>query len=209
LDKFNANHAAIKKGIARQAIKCVKGDYKNISFDHIESIIELASEGHTGSVLQLPGGLTVSRSYGTLLFFIGEISSDKKIQASENELCSLKDKIETEVINIDSYKYESKFQDKAFEQFFDYESLKRGITIRYRCKGDNFKPYKSNGTRKLKEFFIDEKIPRELREKIPLIADGNEIVWIIGYKTSDKYKVNEQTKQVLRIKYNLGGQNAK
>lgn len=67
--------------------------------------------------------------------------------------------------------------------------------------GDVFKPLKSNGTKKLKEYFIDCKIPRDLRDKVPLVAVGNEIVWVVGYKISDKFKVTENTKTVLKMEF--------
>jgi tRNA(Ile)-lysidine synthase len=54
----------------------------------------------------------------------------------------------------------------------------------------------------LKEYFIDNKIPRDLRNKMPLISRGSEIVWIIGYKISDKFKVTENTKYILKLVYN-------
>jgi tRNA(Ile)-lysidine synthase len=86
-------------------------------------------------------------------------------------------------------------------RFFDYGKLKEGIYIRNRRNGDIFKPFRSTGTKKLKEFFIDNKIPREQRDKIPLICKGNEVVWVIGHKTSDKFKLTENTKSVLKIEY--------
>ena len=76
-----------------------------------------------------------------------------------------------------------------------------GINIRNRKDGDIFKPLNSNGTKKLKEYLIDNKIPRELRDKIPLIAKGNEVIWMVGYKISDKFKVTENTKSVLKLEY--------
>ncbi len=56
-------------------------------------------------------------------------------------------------------------------------------------------------TKKLKEYFIDNKIPRDMRDNIPLIAIGKEIVWIAGNKISDNYKVTDNTKSVLMIVY--------
>ena len=70
--------------------------------------------------------------------------------------------------------------------------------------GDRFTPFGSNGTKKLKEYFIDSKVPREQRSMIPLICMDDEIVWVIGDKISDKFKVTENTKSILRIKYSGG-----
>jgi tRNA(Ile)-lysidine synthase len=73
--------------------------------------------------------------------------------------------------------------------------------VRNRRDGDIFKPLNSKGTKKLKKYFIDKKINREQRDKFPLIAINKEIIWIIGNKTSDKYKVTDNTKSVLIIKF--------
>ena len=86
-------------------------------------------------------------------------------------------------------------------QFFDYDRLKSGINIRYRRDGDLFKPLGSIGTKKLKEFFIDSKIPRHFRDQIPLISKDKEIMWIIGHKISDKFKVTENTKTILKLSF--------
>ena len=110
----------------------------------------------------------------------------------------------------------------AYEQFFDYHLLAGGINrnnndqidsdqinnndmclipdVRSRKQGDVFKPFGSKFTKRLKEYLIDEKIPREDRDFLPLVAYGNEIVWMIGRRTSDKFKVTENTKIVLRLK---------
>jgi tRNA(Ile)-lysidine synthase len=73
--------------------------------------------------------------------------------------------------------------------------------VRNRRAGDTFKPLNSNGTKKLKEYFIDNKIPREKRNDFPLIAINKEIIWIIGNKTSDNYKVTDNTNSVLMITF--------
>ncbi|NLC69687.1 MAG: tRNA lysidine(34) synthetase TilS [Clostridiaceae bacterium] len=86
-------------------------------------------------------------------------------------------------------------------QFFDYDKLEDGINIRGREEGDVFFPYKCKGTKKLKDFFIDIKIPRETRSRVPLVAKGKDIVWVVGYKISDKYKVTGSTRNVLRLEF--------
>lgn len=55
------------------------------------------------------------------------------------------------------------------------------------------------GSKKLKDYFIDEKIPRDLRDKTPLFVDENNIIWVIGYRTSEIYKVDKDTTKVLKV----------
>ena len=52
----------------------------------------------------------------------------------------------------------------------------------------------------MKRFFIDEKIPEAIRSEIPLLADGNHILWIIGYRISEYYKITDSTRTVLEVR---------
>ena len=46
---------------------------------------------------------------------------------------------------------------------------------------------------------IDEKIPRQLRDEITVLAEGNHVLWIVGYRTSEYYKITEDTKTILQV----------
>jgi len=52
---------------------------------------------------------------------------------------------------------------------------------------------------KLKDYFISQKIPREERRHIPLLMSGDDIIWVVGYRIDERYKVSEGTKKVLKI----------
>jgi len=73
------------------------------------------------------------------------------------------------------------------------------LFIRFRKPGDKFKPLGMKGNKKLKDFFIDKKIPRENRNKIPIIYDEQGILWVVGHRISEDYKVSDTTKKVLMI----------
>lgn len=53
---------------------------------------------------------------------------------------------------------------------------------------------------------IDAKIPRQIRDQIPLIADGTDIMWVVGYRMSEAYKITDETKTVLQIELNVSNQ---
>jgi tRNA(Ile)-lysidine synthase len=55
------------------------------------------------------------------------------------------------------------------------------------------------GSKKLKDLFMDLKIPKDERDKIPLICFGNEIAWVIDYRLSEFFKVDKNTKKILKI----------
>jgi len=65
--------------------------------------------------------------------------------------------------------------------------------------GDRFRPLGMDGTKKLKDYFIDRKVPRELRRKIPLLTDMHAVLWIAGMDVSETVKVTESTRRFLKI----------
>jgi tRNA(Ile)-lysidine synthase len=75
------------------------------------------------------------------------------------------------------------------------------LQIRSRRNGDRINPDGMQGTKKLKDFFIDEKIPRNKRDLIPVVAYENEVIWIVGKRVSEKYKITDDTKEVVVLEY--------
>jgi len=84
--------------------------------------------------------------------------------------------------------------------FLDYQVLQFPLKIRNFRPGDRFQPLGVKGTQKLKEFFIDHKVPRFERPKVPLLISGEMIAWIIGYRIDERVKVNEKTQRILKVK---------
>lgn len=78
-------------------------------------------------------------------------------------------------------------------------ALKYPLVIRKWNKGDYFYPLGFHGKKKLSKFFKDEKIDVLSKQKQWLLCSGNEIVWVIGSRADDRFKVKENTKEVLRI----------
>ncbi len=87
---------------------------------------------------------------------------------------------------------------------FDYDIIKSNVVFRTRKPGDYITIHEDGRTQKLKSYFINEKIPKEKRDKILLVADGNHILWIVGYRADISYQVKEHTKHVLEIQIERG-----
>jgi tRNA(Ile)-lysidine synthase len=81
----------------------------------------------------------------------------------------------------------------------DYQSLRFPLKIRNFRPGDRFQPLGVKGTQKLKEFFIDHKIPNFERQRVPLLVSGGIIAWVMGYRIDERFKVKEMTQRVLRV----------
>ncbi len=229
IEKINEYHSAIRKRVIRKAIEKVKGSLTEIESIHIDKIIELCLEGRTGTEIHLPKGVRAGKSYNILKIYIcrdivcrgisekskGKISYTcergeknkffkKVLVPGVTTVEALNTSLEAVVLDKKSFNVEifKVLRYNSLVQFFDYDKLlDKEINIRSRQEGDILNPYKCKGTQKLKKFFIDNKIPREIRDTVPLIAKGREIVWVIGYKISDKFKITENTKSILRLEY--------
>lgn len=82
---------------------------------------------------------------------------------------------------------------------FDLNKIKGDLIVRSRQIGDRIKPVGFSGTKKIKDIFIDKKIPRNIREHIPIFADEEKIIWVFGHEISDESKIDEYTETVVRL----------
>ncbi len=86
-------------------------------------------------------------------------------------------------------------------EFFQFETLPEGFTVRNRRKGDRFVPFGRTKEVKLKDFLIKEKVPKPLRDKVPLLTLANQILWIVGIRRGNFYKVKDLNKEVVEVVY--------
>jgi len=87
-------------------------------------------------------------------------------------------------------------------KWFDYDKIENTLKLRTRKTGDYLQINSQGGRKKLKDYFIDLKVPKEERDQVLLVADGSHILWILGYggRISEKYKITDQTKTILSMK---------
>ena len=96
--------------------------------------------------------------------------------------------------------------EKTYTKWFDYDKIKKSLEIRRRMPGDYLEINQEHGRKKLKDYLIDQKVPREQRGQILLLADGSHIMWIPGRRISEGYKVTESTKRILKVQIYGGKQ---
>lgn len=84
----------------------------------------------------------------------------------------------------------------------DFGKLEFPLLVRYWKPGDRFVPFGMKGMKKLSDFFIDRKIPKERKDRIPLLCNGNgDILWIVGLRSDNRYRVTEKTTETLILTY--------
>jgi tRNA(Ile)-lysidine synthase len=85
----------------------------------------------------------------------------------------------------------------------DLDKLVFPLILRHWKEGEYFQPLGMTGLKKLSDFFIDEKFSIPEKESVWILASGNQVVWIVGRRLDDRFKITSKTKQILRIKLTL------
>ena len=190
--------------IIRKAVKEVSGDSYDFEMKNIQDIIALAKL-ETSKKVDLPKGLYALNVYGDIIIkdreeAISEFASELVIQRNNlNEYMTDFGRyiFEFKVVNIED---DIEYNQNSLIKYFDYSKISDNIVIRYRQNGDTIKPIGMNGNKKVKDVFIDMKIPKAERDFIPIVTFDQEIAWIVGIKMSEKFKIDKQTKDILRIR---------
>ncbi|MDQ0202757.1 tRNA lysidine(34) synthetase TilS [Pectinatus haikarae] len=199
LEELLLQHVAIKRKIIRLAISDLCNDLKDIKNIHIDDIIKLSLKNKTGSVIDLPNSLKASVEYGKLIIFLEQIdtmNSDLYVLLRIPGNTEIFDKgitINAEVVNA-SQKLKTR---KVC--FIDKGKLAGRLKVRLRKNGDVFSPKGLNGHKKLKDLFIDNKIPRASRDKIPVLFDDRGIVWVAGIQQDSRCVPTEKTTVFIRL----------
>ncbi|HHW58455.1 MAG TPA: tRNA lysidine(34) synthetase TilS [Clostridia bacterium] len=201
IEKLKFQHLAIQRRLIRFMYQKLKGDIYGLEYIHVEDVLKLLDKP-TSSKVNLPFEIEALKSYNNLIIRKTKKKEDKNFWAKLNipgvtEVSSV-GQFKTNILFVKDIE---KLDMGKYIKFFDYDKVKGDVIVRNRLPGDVFSPLNMGGSKKLKEFFIDEKIPREERDNIPLIAINNEIMWIVGYRMSDKFKVDKNTRKILVIEY--------
>ncbi|MEA5083074.1 MAG: tRNA lysidine(34) synthetase TilS [Lachnospiraceae bacterium] len=184
----------IRKGY-REFIK----DIKDITLRHITLVIQLLSTG-TGKKLNLVKGLGAQREYEFI----------KLTQNSEKEAKDFCYYLEEDVpifvkeagIHVEISKKPKKIDGNSHmvcTKAFDCDKIRGVLEVRNRKTGDLISINKENGHKKIKDFFIDQKIPFEERSRVVLIACKNEVLWAVGKRCGEYFIANSKTKNKLYV----------
>ncbi|MBI4733943.1 MAG: tRNA lysidine(34) synthetase TilS [Rubrobacteridae bacterium] len=197
---------AIQRRVVRKMIEYVKGDLRGIDFKHVELIIKgsvsLAAPNEAKKyATDLPGGLTAFREYDRLV-----VAGIERIRLDMIEPIDLKVHGTTEInefnaaikvsfVDVDGILFER----NGRIAHLDADKIEGIIRVRSRKPGDIFHPFGFSGMKKLQDFFVDLKIERRKRDRIPIVFLGDKIIWVAGYRIDERYRITERTKRVLKL----------
>ena len=203
-------HPFLRKIALRHAVRKIKGDLRDISYSHVRDILEIAEgEGTFPHYLDLPGDLQVRLSGSQIEIKKGEFTDSGKSDLEYSvepegsfRYPELGWQFRFHIKDFDPDLSDTRFPQEPTHEFVDWNKVVSPLIIRNRRPGDKFQPLGMEGKKKLKDFFIDEKIPYSKRDSIPLVCSGSDIIWVVGERIDHRYRVTETTSEVLKMRAN-------
>ena len=189
-DTVLSEHPALVKRVIHRALTEVAGRARDISAIQIEAVLNLF-ELQTGRKRDLIYNMEALRVYeGVKIATKQEVSEEDK----ENILGSLH-------FEIKDRDFSQNIPTDLYTKWFDYDKIKYSLNVRFRREGDYLTVNDQNSKKLLSDYMTNEKIPSEKRDEIPLLADGEHILWVVGYRISNYYKVTDETKKIVVATY--------
>ncbi len=177
--------------LIKRSITKLNGNIVDIEKVHLNDVYSLI-EKDSGKEAHLPHSIRVKRVYNSLLFYKEKEKFTAEYPFEINRSFVWKG----DIIYSESTDTMIK-QDNC--EHIDMDTLPNELVLRTRKEGDYIYPLGVHGKCSLKKYFIDKKIPSDIRNELPLLASGNEILAIIGYTVSEKVKITPVTKNILKI----------
>lgn len=197
-ENFQQVPEALRQAVLHEMLCRAAGRRKDLGAEHA-AILDRLLDRQVGRQVHLPYGICARRCYEGIDISAGAASSPVTEDEEAVRGCPAVWRV-----------FERKggrviFPENPYTKWFDYDIIKNTVKLRHREPGDYITISKSGQTQKLKQYFINEKIPGELRDGIWLAADGKHIMWIVGYRQNQKYQITDKTRRILEIEF-YGGQ---
>jgi tRNA(Ile)-lysidine synthase len=201
LPKLFLEPALLRKRLYRTAVGAVKGDLKRISFMHLTDMERLVLSGKPNGEINLPGGIRVVRDYSSLVFTALEEDPFSDFDELSIAACGNYHLPCGGLISVSP----ARDLERVGKDILSLDSgeLPFPWVVRYFRKGDRFRPLGLDGSKKLKDLFIDRKIPLRERARNPLLVCRDEIIWVCGVQPAERTRAAAGGRELkmLRITY--------
>ncbi len=214
VERFQALPSVIQKRLLHLLAEKLSPTGKDILAVHIEAVLSLF-EGTGSRRVNLPMGMEAVRSYTRVILRKSSRCGQSPLEYSiprerlageEGCRVTLGEGEILEFTLISGEQYEEVPRNR-YTKWFDYDKIKESVSVRYRKTGDYISIADGQGKiahKSLKKHMIEEKIPRERRENIPLVTEGSHVLWVTGGRISEYYKMDGNTKRILQVQLKKG-----
>jgi len=193
---------AIRRRQVLAAMRRFLGSRRRIGSRHVDAVLDLADRNSSGRSVALPGSSRAVRRPDRIDFLpSGETTASPPYRKplTVPGRCRLPQAEVTLTCRIvPRSRVGADLRDGGEERaYLDADRVGTPLAVRNRGPGDRFRPFGAPGMKKLQDFFVDRKIPAELRSAWPLVTSGDDIVWVVGCQIDDRFRVQGSTRKVL------------
>ncbi len=202
--EYRSLHQAIQGRLIKKILERMNGGGTTTEEEHWAEVHQICQKLHQSSpsfLLEFPQGGWIEKRYDMIQCRRGRVKSlppfeVEVLSPGQTFIEEIGKKVVIEETNREAFR---NHHDSSTTALMDCNSLQFPLKVRNFRPGDRFHPLGVTGTQKLKDFFIDHKVPKIERPKVPLLISGEMIAWIVGYRIDDRVKVTEKTKKILKV----------
>ncbi|MBN2567877.1 MAG: tRNA lysidine(34) synthetase TilS [Deltaproteobacteria bacterium] len=201
ISEFRKLHCAMQQRVIKFLLRKISSKKTGIGYANIMSVCNLINSRIPNVSLNLPFHIRVEREYDILVFskagypstpgcsdFTYRVDIPATIHIRESDI-----KLKFDFVNVENIDFKN---NRAI--YMDYKAITFPVEIRNIKPGDRMQPLGMEGTKKVKDIFIDAKIPKKRRGIIPLLVDRNSVLWIIGMKMNNAVRLTKMTDKVVK-----------
>jgi len=185
-----------KRQLLEYCISYVCGLNSALGKEQISEFDLFVKKSQTGSIFIFMDSLEILKNRKELIFYKSIEQSPKVKEIEEDISVQFYDR---KVLIKQISKEDLEYNLNPNIEFISGDNFKFPLKLKSWDKGDFFYPLGGSAKQKVSDFFVNNKIANNLKNKIPLLMNNEEIVWVTGYRISDKYKITKETKKYYRI----------
>lgn len=194
IDILKKYDKVIQRRVIRLGFVDYSADLHDISYDHVENVLSLINK-ESGKTIELPNGLRAIREHNSIYFCKTIDKKDFSYNIEIEKAYTLKN-IGLGICISNNNLHENNKNVCTIP--LDYDKINKiNLFVRSRQTGDKITLY--NGSKSIKKLFIDEKIPLSKRDTIPLLVQGNDVIWVKDMKTSAYFKANQESTNIIYL----------
>ena len=212
---FSQLSGAVQTHLLRRAVALVKNGLDDLDRGHVDDMVRLM-RGPSGRALDLPGGVRFFVRHGegvigdaaTDLCDLPSLDGEHAVRVpGETPVCGWRVTVNMEEPGVGAANTSPTMAGTeltgadSFKARLSYDAVGSQLTIRARRPGDRFQPLGMSGRKKLQDFMVDAKIPRECRDRVPLVVAPAGIAWVTGSRIADWAKIRSTDQRVLEMRF--------
>ena len=210
INKLKESPQILQQIIIKEAIIRLDIPLKKLSSRNYKDILNILNSRKTSAINVVKEYLNIRREGSELHLSQSRYCKEESPDLSETEikipgeteLADMNCRVKAEIREIENGFLEEFKQSKtSYEEAVDFDKVSMPLTVRTRKPGDRFQPLGSRGLKKIKDFFIDNKVPVMERDTVPIVTMNGDPIWLVGFRIDDRIRVSEETTNLLVMKF--------